>query len=289
MNMKKYVPISVALGILILLVLTMSFTSISPYQTSTALANALTTAQNDEAALRRRLAELEREIAEQQQKLNAQRGQSSSIQGEIDKLKNEINKTRLDIQRKNTVIQQLSGQINQKESKIQELDAKLTREQASLGQIIRKMNELDKVTLIEVMLSQQTLSDFFSDKDSFESIKFGLSESYSNIQNITQLTLAERRELERKRVEEADTKASLEEERRRVERQEAEQRNLLNVSRTNEKTFEKLFANAKRKPLKFVTDSLNWPEEAHQVKGFLLVTLWYLQPKRSKKQACVPL
>lgn len=200
----------------------------------------LSQVQRVQQELEEELARLEREIAEQRQRLGQQRGQSASIQGEIDVLQTQINTTRLDIQRRNAQIQQLSGQISQKENIISELDQQLSREQASLAQLLRKLDELENVSLFAVVLSQKTISDYFIDRDNFAILKRQLQDSFENIQNIQQLTQAEREALEERRIAEADTRAALEEARRQVEREENEQRRLLQASRDEERTYEQI-------------------------------------------------
>lgn len=205
-------------------------------------ADQLSDTKEQEAALQARLREIQAQIEKLNGQLAQQKGQSASISAEIEILRNEISKTRLEIDKKNTLIQQLSNEINAKENTITQLNQELGREQASLGQLIRQQNALDQTTILELVLSRQNLSDYFIDIDNFGSIKAGLQDSFYTIRTVQEQTDQEKQSLEQKQAEEADIKAELEADKRRVESQRAEQDQLLNVSKTKEKSYEQIIA-----------------------------------------------
>jgi membrane-bound lytic murein transglycosylase B len=209
-------------------------------QTSQVYADALSNAQAEQAELQRQLKQLELEIQEQQKKLSQQKGKSASIQGEIAVLKSEIEATKGNISKKDALIGSLSNQIKNKSQKISELNNELGREQASLAKIFRQIDELDSMSLFEVVLSKQTLSDYFIDRDDFASIQAGLNDSFSTIRTIQNLTDIERETLELQKTKEADLKAELESDRKTVEQKQNQQQGLLAASKNNEKTYEQL-------------------------------------------------
>jgi len=201
--------------------------------------------QQEEAVLRQKLAELEAEIAKQEKLLLTQKGQSNSIQGAINVLKTEISKTRNEISKKETLIKQLSGEINQKQKTIVALDAELSREKISLAQLVRKTHEIESLSLVEMLLSSESISDFYEDVDTFLTIGNALYDSANVIKNVKQKTDEERLTLEERKAREADIKYELEQDRKRVEQKQSEQSNLLNVSKTQEKTYEQLISERK--------------------------------------------
>jgi membrane-bound lytic murein transglycosylase B len=220
------------------IIFSMVLLSYSPVFDVSVHADALSDARDDEEALQRQLEQLEREIAEQEQKLQEQKGKSATITGEINILKGEINATKLNIQRKNAIIGQLSGQIAEKEQTIQSLDRELLRERDSLAQLLRKMNELDDVSIVELVLSQESLSDYFIDRDNFNSLQLALQDSSQKIRTVQEATDEQRKLLETQKVQEADIKAELEQDKQQVERKESEQQQLLSVSKATEQTYE---------------------------------------------------
>lgn len=205
-------------------------------------ASTLSNAQQEEQQLRDRLAELEAEIKKQEALLLTQKGESTSIQAMINTLKTEISKTKNDIDKKEILIQQLSGQINQKQKTIESLSHELSREKNSLGQLIRKVNEIESLSLMEMFLSNQTISEFYTDVDSFLTIQSSLYDSTNTIKKVRERTDEEKLTLEERKAREADIKYALEQDKKKVEAKQSEQNGLLNISKTKEKTFEQLIA-----------------------------------------------
>src|SRR3989344_2769019 len=118
------------------------------------------------AELQRELSKIEAEIEEQRRILETKQRESVSLERDIDILNAQIQKSKLSIRARDLSIQKLSTDIYGKESTIGELTAKLDREKESLAQLLRKTNEIDSSSVIEVALSRQSLSDFFADLDS---------------------------------------------------------------------------------------------------------------------------
>lgn len=138
---------------------------------------ALDNAQADKARLEAELAKLEQEIAAKQKELDGQKGKSVSISRDISILTAQIAKSKLDIKAKNLVIQKLGGEINAKSKKIEALSTKIDKEKESLAQLIRKERQLDDISIVALVLSQDSISEAYGDVDAFASIKKGIQAS----------------------------------------------------------------------------------------------------------------
>lgn len=191
----------------------------------------LNQAQNDRAVLEAELASLEAEIAQKENELKSQQGQSVTLANVISTLKTKIDKAKLNIQAKNLVISKLSGEITDKTQTIETLSAKIDSEKESLAQLIRKTNEIDQANFISILLSDNDLSSFYSDLDSFSSIKSGIKASVDQIQGVKTQTETEKKSLENKQNQELDAKAALLEAQRQVEKNQTEQKQLLALSK----------------------------------------------------------
>jgi membrane-bound lytic murein transglycosylase B len=201
-------------------------------------------AQNEEQILARERelqAELERVIAEiekQRTYLQGQKQQSSSLQKDINVLNARIAKARLELQARNIAIERLSRDIAERTNKIEDLQAKLDREKDSLAELLRQKNITDNYSLVEIMLGNEDLSEFFADMDAFSSIKVAMQASFEEIRNIQQATAAEKDNLQTQVAREADIRAEVEYEKGSIERNEAEQRRLLALSKSEERSYE---------------------------------------------------
>lgn len=223
--------------------------SISIYKSPTIKADAiLDNAQSDKARLEAELSKLEKEIAAKQKELESQKGQSVSISRDISILNAQIQKSKLDIKAKNLIIQRLGGEINAKSKTIKALSTKIDREKESLSQLIRKERQIDNISIVSLILSQNNISDIYGDLDAFSSIKRGIQGSIDEIRGVKTLTESEKKNLENKKNEETDTKFELENAKAKVELTEAEKKKLLEISKGKETEYQKVLAEkAKRK------------------------------------------
>lgn len=207
----------------------------------------LQSAEQQKAALQAELAGLEKEIAEKEALLKLQQNHSGTLSGEIAALTTQINKKKLDIKAKNLVIQQLGGEITEKGKTIRSLEEKIAIEKESLAQLIRKTNEIDKHPLIHIVMSSTNLSDFYNDVAAYNSLKASVNDSVNEIKGVKQVTLTEKEQLEKKQSEEMDVKAALEDAQRTVEKDQANQKQLLSISKNKETEYKALVAERQKK------------------------------------------
>jgi hypothetical protein len=203
--------------------------------------------QEQEAKWRAELAATEKEIAEWEAILNQTKQGTASLQRDSQVLQAKINEARAFIRQRQIQIEQLTRDISLKSKTIAELDEKINRGKESLASMLRKTNEADKFSLVEVMLSNKTLSEFFINVDSYSSINKSLEQQFYEIRYLQAKTDEERKILDSKRKAEADKQAEIEIEKKRVERDEAEKQRLININKTQEKTYSEVIAEKERK------------------------------------------
>lgn len=158
----------------------------------------LQNAQSDRAALEAELKKLEAEIAAKQQELSGQKTKSLTLQNEVNFLKTKISKSQLDIKSKDLTISKLKGEIGTKSKKIGTLEEKIDKEKESLAQLVRKTRELDDRPFVHLMVSNESLSEFYTDVDAFASVKSSIKQSVNAIRGVKAETEEEKRDLEKK-------------------------------------------------------------------------------------------
>lgn len=217
------------------------------YGVKTASATELSVAEAQKKALEAELAQLEAEIAQKTAELNGQKGQSASISGDIKILSAQIDKAKLNIKAKNLTISKLSGEITEKNKTISTLDDKLSKTKESLAQLIRKTHQIDDATFVHVILADATVSDFYTDIDSFASIQKSMKISVDEINQVKGITQTEKEDLKKKQDQELDAKAEIESAKRKVEVSESEKQRLLSISKNKEKEYQTVLAERQRK------------------------------------------
>ena len=200
-----------------------------------------------EARLRAELEQTEKEIAQWRNVLTLKQKESASIERDAAILNAKIEEAKLVIKARNIAIERLGKDITVKTKTIETLDAKIERGRESLSQLLRKTNEIDSFSTVEVMLSNEDISTFFSDIDSFDSIKRSLQELFEEIRTNKTQTEAEKVDLGKKKDQETDVKVAVEAEKRQVEKNEAEKKQLLKISKTQEKTYEQVLKDRQKR------------------------------------------
>ena len=147
-------------------------------------ADALTDAQSQKQSLERELSQLEQEISAKQKELASQKGKSTSISRDIAILTTLVKKSKLNIQAKAIMIKKLGGEINQKNTEIKNLTNKIDQTKESLAQIIRKHRELDDKSMINLILSTNSISDMYGDINAFDYLKSGIKKSVNEVTNL---------------------------------------------------------------------------------------------------------
>ncbi len=192
------------------------------------------------AQLESDLAVIEAEIDAQQVLLSDKQRERVSYERDVAILDAQIEKARLSIRARDIVIQKLGQDINGKEVVIGGLNEKLGREKQSLAQLLRKTNEIDNISLVEVVMGNQNLSDFFEDLDSFDSIKIALQGSFVEIANTKDMTQSQKRVLQGKQEEEFELRDIQRQQKMKIEKQEADKQAIVDATKGVEAEYQKL-------------------------------------------------
>lgn len=192
------------------------------------------------AQLNAELLQIEKEIEGQRVVLQKKQQEAISLQRDVSILNANIKKAQLGIRGRVLVIDNLLGDIQNKSEFIKLLKEKTQREKDSLAQLLRKTDEIDSASLVEIMLGNKNLSDFFIDIDSFESIKQALNVSLQEIQFAKYTTETEKKELTEKKIEESELKKLQELEKKQLEKNEANKQYILKVTKGKEDEYQKI-------------------------------------------------
>jgi len=203
--------------------------------------------QEQEAKWRAELEATEKEIAQWESVLNTSKKGTASLERDASILQAKINEAKAFIRQRQVQIEQLTRDIGLKNKTIAELEEKINRGKESIAAILRQYNELDSYSLVEVMFSNKNLSEFFIDMDSYASINRSLEEQFKEIRALQGKTEEEKKVLNNKRTAEADKKAEIESQKKRVELDEAEKQRLININKTQEKTYSQVIADKQKK------------------------------------------
>lgn len=206
-----------------------------------------TYAKANETYCRSELKQIEEQLASLLKQVESQNKKSTNYASEVKKLTTQIEALKTKIKARSLSIAQLKNDINTKVSKIRTLAEKIESEHQSLAQLLRNTNEFDNENMLHLILSDQSVSDFYSDLESYSSIKKAIKTSVEEITGVKFETEGQKKQLEVKQSAELDAKYELESAQKKAAQIEAEQKRLLAASKNQEAAFQKLAAEKKAK------------------------------------------
>jgi len=204
-------------------------------------------AKANESACRNELKDIEAQYAALVKQLASQNKKSGNYASEVKSLTIQIDALKAKIKARGLVIAQLKNDITKKVSTINSLSEKINSEYQSLAQLLRNTNEFDNENILGLILSDQSISDFYSDLESYNSIKFAIKSSVEEITGVKTETEAQKKDLEIKQNAEIDAKYELESAQNKIAQTEADKKKLLADSKNKEAAYQKLAIEKKAK------------------------------------------
>lgn len=132
-------------------------------------------------SLEAKLADLERQMAEQEAIVNQYKAQGKTLSGEIKRLNAQIAKLNLEIRATRLSLLQLDDQINTTKTQITRTESDIEKNKSNLSRILRTLYESDSQSVVEILLANPSLSDFFGDIDSLIIVQDSLRASLQTI------------------------------------------------------------------------------------------------------------
>jgi len=206
-------------------------------------------AQNEIAELRDQIAErgdrltdIEAEIARYEAQLLEVGAEKQTLQSAINRLETERKKVNAEISRTEALISSTDLEINQIIDEINSTEQDLVQTEAAIGQIIRALYQAGEQSMVEVLLRNQRLSEFWTEIDTFDSIKNDMATKVATLDQL-QAVLEERQDQsESKRSELTDLKDQYTDQNSVLVNSRAEQAELLSATRNEEAEYQSLLA-----------------------------------------------
>lgn len=208
--------------------------------------NASTAPASQKEACLGLLSEIDQQILDQQKLVEQKKTERQSIERDVAILEAEVKKSQLAIQARAISIKNLGEQIGQKEEVVTVLDGRLEKQRQSVASLLRKTQEIDDHSLVELMLTNQNFSEFFADFEDYRTIGNSLRQSLEVLGDIKVDTLEQKQSLEEKQSEEARHKQLQEEEKSVIEAKEAEKSEILQITKGQEAAYQAHLAETQR-------------------------------------------
>ncbi len=199
------------------------------------------------AALETELAKVEAEITIQEGLIAIKQKEAATLERDRQLLNSQIAKAKLVIRAHELEIERLGGDINKKADTIADLTKRLFKLTESLAELLRQRRDLEDHSLVEIMLAQTSLADFFRESDNYQYLEDSIHQLFVETRTVKAETESAKSGLEERRLTVLDAKKQIEEERRRVERLEAEKKQLLALTKNQAAAYRKVLAERERR------------------------------------------
>jgi len=177
----------------------------------------------------------------------AKKSEVDSAQAAINTINAEIKLAEQKIKLQNTIIGKLSTDIGAKSKVVENLQGQIERQLKSMSDIVKMLNIHDSTSIPSVFLGSNSLSDFYIEVDTLHILNEQLVELVNQVKESKAETESEKKDLENRKDKESDVKASIEADRRLIERKKAERTALLKLKTGEYNITQQLVANQKQK------------------------------------------
>ncbi|MDP4007168.1 MAG: lytic murein transglycosylase [bacterium] len=131
---------------------------------------ALTPAE-ERAQLEAELEALEQEIGAIEGDITKTQQEKKTLQNDISILKNKIKKLDLQITQSNKLIEELRGQISETTYSIERTEEDIAAKKQQLAELLQRLYQEDQRSMVEIVLTGPTLSDFFNNLAALQSLQ----------------------------------------------------------------------------------------------------------------------
>lgn len=189
---------------------------------------------------------VERKILTQSRLVEDKKSERQTLERDISIIEGQVKQAQLGIHARSLEIVQLSDQIGEKEVVLSILEDRLKKQDQALADLVRKSSMIEDYSLVEVMLSKKSFSEFLTDVANFSSIKDSLNESMSTLNLIKRDTFTEKDDLANKQEKEAEMRRIQELEKLEIEKKEKAKEQILTVTKGEERAYQQLLESQQR-------------------------------------------
>lgn len=189
-----------------------------------------------------RLAEIEAEIAKFEAELKTVGAEKQTLQKAINQLTLERKKVQAEIAKTENLISSTDLEINKLILEISKTERDINANAAAIAQIIRTEYQSTEESMIELLLQNNTLSDFWDTIEAQETIRNIMTEKVITLNELKRLLDEKRSETTTKRTNLVSLKNQYSDQNTLLANNQAERNELLEVTKSEEKKYQQILA-----------------------------------------------
>jgi membrane-bound lytic murein transglycosylase B len=201
----------------------------------------------ERAKLEQELKDLQAEADKLQKDLDNKVGERKTMESELSIITSKIAQSKNKIAQTNTQLKKISGDINVREKKIKNLTDQIERNKAYITDLLAEMRKLDDIRATVAFSKDETFADVFQDVGDYRSIQGDLSENVDGLKTNKKFVEVEKEQLIDKKDETEALKRKQEQDKKEEEARSKEKKDLISISKQQEKDFQKVIADKQKK------------------------------------------
>jgi membrane-bound lytic murein transglycosylase B len=178
---------------------------------------------------------------------NLKKTEKDEAQAAINKINADIKIAEQKIKIQNTIISKLSKDIGTKSQIVSSLETRLRLNTESMANLMRKLSMKDTISFPEMLLGHAQFSDFYTEVDEYITLNKELNVLVDEVRLHRDETQSEKEVLEDRKNRESDAKASIEAEKRLIDRKKVEKSAILALKTTEYNVTQKILSDQKQK------------------------------------------
>lgn len=190
--------------------------------------------------LEQELKNYEQQISQYQDLVQQKQQEGDSLKRDIDILNAKISSAKLAIKARDLSIKKLSQEIQQKSENISFLSGEMGKTKAVLSDFLRRINERDNFSPVEIALVYQDINLFFNEVESTSQLQSSLHNSLGRFENLKGEEETARDDLIDKKSEELELRSIQELQKKKLDADETEKQQILKFTKGLEAGYQKI-------------------------------------------------
>lgn len=202
--------------------------------------HAQATSEEERRELESQLADLERQIEEHEATVAKYKAEGKTLSSEIATLNAKINSLNTQIKAVNLELAKLTAEINETQRQINRTENNIGSHKDAIGKYLRDLYESDQAGLMEVILSNNELSDFFGYIENVTLAQENLRVSLAEITRLRENLVEQKEQLATKKDDTENLRRIQEAQKSGVQATQSQKNQILKVTKGKESEYQKL-------------------------------------------------
>jgi len=191
------------------------------------------------------ISELENKIKEYDDSIEYYRSQAVTLSSQVSYLNARIEKTEAEIELTENQIAENALQIQDAENKIRQNESDITKNKKYLSEFIQEIYKMDQQSELEILLANDSLSDYFNEMRSLSLVQNKIQSSLSELKQFKDDLAKHIAELDAKKLTLKNLRDKLDKNKESLEEQAITKQNILSQTRNSESKFQNLLSSVK--------------------------------------------